>query len=294
MKLIATTASIAAALLITGPLGAARAQDAAGDGDRTVSLGIGIPDSIDFQGSVGVAAGVVPDYGGSNDYAAAALPLIDIRQPGFLFIEGASVNPNDGLATVGWNALNFTYAAGSEEKFRLSLGPLARYSGGRDQEDNDALNGLGDIDGSVGAGGFLEASAGPWSADVTIVSQDAGDGGDGILVAFGAQYTARVNDGFIVSTGISSSWADDDYMQGFYGVTSGQAAGSGLAPFDADSGLKDVGVQLGASYEMAENWLVSGQVGYQRLLNDAADSPLVDDAGSPHQFRALLGVAYRF
>ncbi len=293
MKLIATTASIAAALLITGPLGAVHAQDAA-SGSRTVSVGIGIPDSIDFQGSVGVAAGVVPDYEGSNDYAAAALPLIDISQPGFLFLKGASVNPNDGLATVGWNAFNFAYSVGSEEKLRLSLGPLARYSGGRDQDDNDALNGLGDIDGSVGAGGFFEANAGPWSADVTVVPQDAGDSGDGILVAFGAKYTARLNDGFVVSTGISSSWGDDDYMQGFYGVTSGQAASSGLAQFDADSGLKDVGVQLGASYEMAENWLVSGQAGYQRLLNDAADSPLVDDRGSPHQFRALFGVAYRF
>lgn len=294
MKLHVTTASVAGLLLVACPLDAARAQDTARDGNREVSVGIGIPGSIEFHGSVGAAVVAVPDYEGSDGYAATVLPLIDIRQPGFLFLEGASVNPNDGMASVGWNALNFTYSAGSEEKLRLSLGPLVRYSGGRDQDDNDVLNGLGDIDGSAGVGAFFEASAGPWSADMTAVPQDAGGSGDGILVAFGAKYTAQVNDRFVVSTGISSSWGDDDYMQGFYGVTSSQAISSGLAVFDADSGFKDVGVQLGASYEIAENWLISGQVGYQRLLNDAADSPLVDDNGSPDQVRVLLGAAYRF
>ena len=134
MKLFVTNATIAASLLVAYPLDAACAQDTASAGDRKVSLGIGIPESIDFHGSVGVAVGLVPDYEGSDDYAATVLPLVDIRQPGFLFLEGASVNPNDGLASVGWNALNFTYSAGSEEKLRLSLGPLLRYSGGRDQD----------------------------------------------------------------------------------------------------------------------------------------------------------------
>jgi len=294
MKLIATNAAVAALLLITYPLEAARAQNAASNGNREVSIGIGVPDSIDFHGSVGAAIGLVPDYEGSDDYEVNVLPLVDIRQPGFLFLKGASVNPNDGTASVGWNALNFAYSAGSEEKFRLSLGPLVRYSNGRDEDDNDALNGLGDIDGSAGIGGFFEASAGPLSADVTVMSQDTGDSGNGVLIAFGAKYTAQVSNRFTVSSGVSSSWSDNDYMRGFYGVTDSQAVRSGLALFDAGSGFKDVGVQLGASYEMAENWLINGQVGYQRLLNDAADSPLVDDKGSPDQFRALIGVAYRF
>lgn len=293
MKLLAA-AGIAAVIILAYPLEAARAQGAAGNANRNISLGIGIPDSIDFHGIVGVAVGMVPDYEGSNDYAATALPLVDIRQPGFLFLKGASVNPDDGWASAGWNVLNLAYAVGSSEKLRLSVGPLIRYSGGRDEDDNDALAGLGDIDGSVGFGGFLEVSAGPWSMDATVVSQDAGESGDGVLVAFGARYTARVSNGFTVSAGISSSWGDGDYMQGFYGVTSGQSASSGLARFDADAGFKDVGVRFDASYALAENWLINGQVGYRRLLSDAADSPLVDDRGSADQFRALIGVAYRF
>lgn len=294
MTSFATNATIATLLLASYPLDAARAQDSTIDESRKVDFGIGIPKSFDFQGSIGAAVGVIPDYEGSDSYAATVLPLVDIRQPGFLFLQGASVNPNDGLASMGWNALNFTYSVGSEERLRLSMGPLVRMNRGRDHDDNDALIGLGDIDGSVGIGGFFEASAGPWSADITVVPQDAGYSGNGLLVAFGARYTAQINDRFVVSTGISSSWGDDDYMQGLFGVTSNQAARSGLARFDAEAGFKDVGLQVEASYAIFENWSVEGQVGYQRLLSDAADSPLVDKRGSPDQFRALAGVAYRF
>jgi outer membrane scaffolding protein for murein synthesis (MipA/OmpV family) len=83
-------------------------------------------------------------------------------------------------------------------------------------------------------------------------------------------------------------------MQGYYGVTSSQSASSGLAGFNADAGVKDVGVQIGATYELSRRWVIEGQAGYQRLLNDAGDSPIVDASGSRDQFRALLGVAYQF
>lgn len=297
MKLLIATTKLATILLAAHPFSAALAQGPASGGaikDRQISLSIGIPDSIEFHGGIGVNAGVVADYEGSDDFAVAVLPLVDIRQPGFLFLKGASVNPNDGLASLGWNAINFGYSKGSEQKLRLSVGPIVRYRGGRDEGHNDALKGLGDIDGGVGLGGFLEASAGPWSGDVTVAPQEAGNGHDGLLAAFGAKYTATASDRLTVSVGLSASWADDDYMQGFFGVTSAQAARSGLPRFDGDAGFKDAGIQIGASYAMSENWSIDGQVGYQRLLNDAADSPIVERKGSSDQFRALVGVAYRF
>ncbi len=68
----------------------------------------------------------------------------------------------------------------------------------------------------------------------------------------------------------------------------------GLAAFDGGSGFKDVGLQIEASYAVSDNWALNGQAGYQRLLTDAADSPLVDQEGSADQFLALIGVTYRF
>lgn len=264
-------------------------------GDREVSLGLGIPETFDFHGHIGLAVGAFPDYQGSDDFSAVGLPLVDIRQENFLFIRGASVNPNDGHGSIGWNALNFGYAEHGKRKFSLSLGPMIRFNVGRDEDDNSALSGLGDIDDSIGGGGFIEARAGNWSADVSAASQDAGDAGDGLLVAFRSSYTAQISERLSVAPAVVTSWGDDDYMQGFYGVNSAQAARSGLTQFSAESGFKDVGFQIGTTYSLSENFLINGQIGYQRLLNDAADSPIVDNNnGSRDQFRALLGVAYHF
>ena len=283
-----------ATLAIATTVFAQEGRDAPIEEERQVSLGLGIPKSLNFHGHAGVAAGLSPDYEGSDSFSAAALPLVDIRQPDFLFLKGASVNPNDGLASIGWNALNFGYSQGAGRKLHISVGPLARYHNGRDEDDNNALSGLGDIDDNIGFGGFIEANAGPWSAGLTAVPQDAGGSEDGLLVAVDTKYTAQLSKQLALTTGVSTSWGDDDYMQGFYGISSNQALRSGLARFNADAGFKDIGAQVRTTYALSSNWMVDGQLGYQRLLNDAAESPIVDTRGSRNQFRALLGVAYQF
>ena len=92
------------------------------------------------------------------------------------------------------------------------------------------------------------------------------------------------------------TWADNEYMNNTFGITAAQAARSrsGLARYDAGSGLKDVGVDLGIGYMLTDSIHVTGQVGYSRLLGDAADSPLVTGEGSADQFSAMLGLAYRW
>lgn len=264
-------------------------------GDREVSLGLGIPETIELQGHIGVALGVSPEYQGDDEVSLVGVPIIDIRQDDFLFIRGASVNPNDGYGSIGWNALNFGYAERGERKFGLSIGPMIRFSAGRDEDDNSALNGLGDIDNSAGGGVFIEARAGNWSADISSASQDAGEEDDGLLVSLRSSYTAQINERFSITPIIFASWGDDDYMQGFFGVNSAQATRSGLPQFNAESGIKDVGIQISSNYSVSENFLINGQIGYQRLLDDAAESPIVDSSdGSRNQLRLLFGAAYKF
>ena len=284
--------AVAAGLMTAYPFHAAVADDSADTG-RHLRLGFGLPEPAAVEGYVGVGAGILPVYEGADEVGATAQPLANIRYPGLFFLKGASVNPNDGLASAGLTVLNLTYTEGSDTIARISLGPLVRYRGGRNEDDSDALSGMGDVDDSIEVGGFLEASAGPLSAEIS-VAQDAGGGHDGLLVAFGTKYTAPVSDRLTVAAGLSSSWADADYTQTYFGVSSVQASQSGLAAFDGGSGFKDVGLQIEASYAVSENWVLIGQAGYQRLLTDAADSPLVDQEGSADQFLALIGVAYRF
>jgi len=124
--------------------------------------------------------------------------------------------------------------------------------------------------------------------------QDVGNNNDGTLTTFDIEYTAFIKDSLKLSTSLSTSWADDDYMRGYFGVTDIQATQSGLSRFGSKSGFKDVGLQVKASYAMSLRWSFEGQVGYWRLLNDAADSPIVKDAGSVNQARGLIGLSYKF
>ena len=78
-----------------------------------------------------------------------------------------------------------------------------------------------------------------------------------------------------------------------YGIVRGRdSAQSGLSAYDADAGFRDVRVTLGAMVPVTEHWLVGAGVMFMRLVGNAADSPIVDDAGSPNQISGGLGVAY--
>ena len=50
----------------------------------------------------------------------------------------------------------------------------------------------------------------------------------------------------------------------------------------------------GLSYRFFERWSVSALANYTRLIDDAEDSPVVDDVGNENQFFAGALVNYRF
>ncbi len=262
---------------------------------RSLSAGIGFPGySQPSQAKIGFGIGSFPEYEGSDSYATTGLPLIEIRKPGLFFVKGASINTNDGLASAGLTLFHFSYSEESHRRMQLVMGPLIRAYGGRDESDNDVLNGLGDIDRSVGVGGFIELSAGAWLANLSVSPRNVGNDTEGTLATFDIGYTTSIINLLKLTTGLSTSWADDDYMQGYFGVTDAQAIRSELSRFNITSGFKDVGIQMKASYAMSPRWSFEGQVGYWRLLNDATDSPIVKEVGSANQIRGLIGLSYQF
>jgi outer membrane scaffolding protein for murein synthesis (MipA/OmpV family) len=96
-----------------------------------------------------------------------------------------------------------------------------------------------------------------------------------------------------VSAGPRLHFADSEYLDTYLGVSAEQSADSGLSEFDPDGGLKGVGVEAEARYALTQRWSLVGSAGYERLVGDAADSPIAD-AGSENQFTAALGLTYRF
>ena len=81
-------------------------------------------------------------------------------------------------------------------------------------------------------------------------------------------------------------------MSTYFGVRASDCAPSGLPAYSADAGFRNVRLTFGAMVPVTEHWLIGIGVMYMRLVGNAADSPIVDDRGSPNQFSGGLGVAY--
>ena len=96
---------------------------------KSVSIGIGFPDySKPFQAQIGLGIGPFPEYEGSDDYTARALPLLNIGKPNAYFLKGVNINTNNGLTSAGLTLLNISYSEGSNQRMQLLIGPLIRAS----------------------------------------------------------------------------------------------------------------------------------------------------------------------
>jgi outer membrane scaffolding protein for murein synthesis (MipA/OmpV family) len=83
-------------------------------------------------------------------------------------------------------------------------------------------------------------------------------------------------------------------MSSYFGIDAADAARSGLDEFSADEGFKDVSFGGGVTYRLFDRLSVSALATYARLLDDAEDSPVVDDAGDENQFFGGALVNYTF
>ncbi|WP_430436983.1 MipA/OmpV family protein [Oceanibaculum nanhaiense] len=264
---------LAAAALSALPFAALAQQPGQKPGDKA--------EKSDWEVMLGAGGLFQPDYEGSDDYEVTPLPLLMVNYRDLVFLHGP---------TLGANAITLQ---GPNPGDKLQIGPLVRYEFGRDQSDNDDLRGLGDIDGGVEIGGFISYSTGPWSADLTLF-RDVSDAHDGLTAELSAGHRLSLGPKLMLRSEISTTWADDNYTQTFYGVTATQSARSGMQQYTAESGFKDAGITFDLDYRLTENWSVTGRVGYKRMLGDAADSPLVSVRGSEDQFSTGVFVSYRF
>ena len=245
-----------------------------------------------WQADVGAGAIYAPAFQGSNDYQFMAVPNIAVKYKDQFF---ASVQ--DGI---GYNAIR-------ADGWRA--GPLVKYNFGR-QEDGEnpfrvagnktnALRGLGDVDGTLELGGFVEYSWREWSAKVE-ARQGVG-GHESFVSDLSANYTTDIHKAFytegppfILSVGPRVTLVGDDFNQTYYGVDAGQSVRSGLVQYKADGGLLSYGVGAAAILPITDKVSTTLIAGYDRLSGDAADSPLVQQRGSEDQVTVGLFVSYTF
>ena len=220
--------------------------------------------------SIGLGGGVSPDYEGSNDYGFGFGPNISATWRNTIFYRGKSL---------GVNIIR---------QKNLKAGLIAARAAKRKEDDNDKLEGLGDVDGGIEVGGFVSYKNNSWRY-MAEGRQEVDSGHEGALLELSVGKNLPLATP-LVFVEIGTTLASDDYMESFFGVDSQQSANSGLKKYNAGAGIKDVNLSISAGYPLTDRWRFAVMVEYKRLLGDAADSPIVDDK---NQFVAGLGLTYR-
>ena len=178
---------------------------------------------------------------------------------------------------------------GSDSMF--NFGPAVRVQEKRREEDVGAA--VGDVSRTFEAGGFVEIY--PISNLRLRAELRKGLGGhDGLVGHIGADLIARDESTYIFAIGPRVRWADNDYHEAYFGVTPAVSAATGLAAFNPRSGVYAVGAQANFTYKLGSSWGIQGYAGYDRMVGDASDSPIVRTFGSRDQFYGGAGLLFEF
>jgi outer membrane protein len=237
---------------------------------------------------VGLGVSYKPDYEGSDDSEAMIAPFGRYNWASGRYV---SLGRTGGSESAGRLKLNLL-SKGDNGMFEL--GPLLQYRLKRDNDvDNKQVSRMEDVDAATEAGAFVGIKSGNWSGDVSFAT-DVSNEHDGSLVYVNGGYRIPVNDKFEMKLGAHVTWADSDYMDTYFGVSSRDSASSGLKSYSASSGLKDAGISVAGHYKFTKAWGVAGNLGYTRMLSDAKDSPVVDDAGDETQIVSEAALTYTF
>lgn len=233
--------------------------------------------------SLGVAGAYRPEFKGSKDYEFKPLPFAGLRY-----------GRGDYYVALEGRALRANLVPGG----LLEAGPMVAYERGRkDDIKNLAVRRLGEIDAAVNAGLFVrkrfDAAGGQISVEVEGLI-DTGKVHDGALVNLGLGYDRALNDRWSVGASLSTTWADEKYMRTYYGVSSAGGQASGLAPYAAKAGIEKVELSAALRYRVSDRWSALAQGGYGRLVDSAADSPIVEREGSANQGQLVFALIYSF
>jgi MipA family protein len=230
---------------------------------------------------VSVGGGVVnaPKFPGSDSQSTHALPFVSANY-GRFFIGGPGAGTVGGIGVI----------LHRDSHWRLSTaisGGLAR----RRESDDPRLTGLGDVKRTV-SGGLGASYAYDWFIARASVASDIAGNKQGTLARLDVRGRYRPDDRWTFSAGPGLTWANDRYMQTFFGVDAEQhAARPDLPQFDAKGGIERTRFSASAYYRIDRRWGLGMFVSVARLQNDAAASPITEDR-SQHFVGAF--VTYRF
>ena len=230
----------------------------------------------DIRVRAGLGAQVRPDYYGADKTVVTSLFDIDIARGDNLFKFEA---PDDHLAIAVIN------------KDGLSIGPAANIASSR--KDSDVGAPLGKVKTTIEAGAFAQYQ---WGESIRLRAEVLkGIGGHkGLVGALGADKVWRDGDRYVFSVGPRLLVSDGRYQRAYFGVTPVAAVATGLPAYRPGGGIHGAALASGLSYQFSPRIGAFGFARYERLLGDAARSPVVREFGSRNQYSAGVGLNYSF
>jgi outer membrane scaffolding protein for murein synthesis (MipA/OmpV family) len=239
------------------------AQDDAGDasGDRT---------------RIGFGPNVYPSYPGSDEFDIGPLFEFERSHNGKQFGFEA---PDD---SAGFSLID----AGG---FRL--GPVVSWEGSRTAKDVGAN--LPKVKFSIEPGAFASLDLSD-SFRLRVEARKGVTGHKGWIGMAGADYVARDGDDWLFSVGPRVTWSNNRYHDAWFGVSNAAAIASGLPAYNPGSGIQAYGAAASFLTQFGPHWGIYTYAKYDRLVGDAADSPIVRQLGSRDQFSGGLALTYVF
>ncbi len=228
--------------------------------------------------TLGAGALVRPTFEGSDRYFVSPVPLLSIIYNDTISLDTSGLNAywrKDGLQIGGGLTYNLGRFQGNNSVFT---------------QGDERLNGLGNIPAAAGLRAFANYKLGPVVLGATLTKYLA-EGNNGLLFDGRVELPFQLGERTTLTGRLSATWADQSYMQTWFGVTPGQSITSGYAIYQAESGVKNVGLGINLRHRLGTNWILSADAGLVRLTGAAEYSPMTV---SNMNMSILAMVGYRF
>lgn len=154
-----------------------------------------------------------------------------------------------------------------------------------------ALPGFEKIKARVNPGTFANYAVNDKLTLKSALRLGVGEGADGSLLNLGASYRVYNENYISVALNASVKYANSSYMRSYFGVSSAQSTASGFKTYQPSAGVSTAQVGVTAGFPISRQIYIFSNVSMQRLLGDAANSPLTK---KQNQIAAFIGSVYSF
>lgn len=168
-----------------------------------------------------------------------------------------------------------------------------RYIGERSGDDYAELTGLDDVDAALELGGgltFTDTANGTtdnWGSYSFAEVRYGVVGHETWVAEIGSDLVYAPTRDLTLTLGPRLFGGTDDYSATYFGITQSEAESSTFPAYNAGGGILSRGLEASATYNVTDIWGITGTVTYEEFLNDAADSPIVQQ-GSSDQISASI------